>query len=338
MNTKFAYTKEVAQATSSIFDKLNSQYSEAYWKSMAPYIYKINRLKKEKNAIILAHNYQTPDIFYGVADIVGDSLKLAQEAAKTDAEIIIQCGVHFMAETSKILSPEKRVFIPDFDAGCSLAESINANDVKKLKEKYPNTPVVTYVNTSADVKAETDICCTSSNAVNIVKKLAEQGHKQVLLIPDEYLALNVAKECPEIKVITWERGHCEVHERFTPEDIKNIRKRNEDVVILAHPECPPEVVDECDFSGSTSQMQQYVEEKRPKKAALITECSMSDNIAAANPDLNLVTPCQLCPHMKKITLPKILKSLQEETGEVFVDKQIAIKAKKSVDAMLEMSK
>jgi len=334
---KLAYTEEVALSTAPVFEKLKNQYDESYLRSMAPYIHEINKLKKEKNAVILAHNYQTPDIFFGVADIVGDSLKLAQEATRADADIIIQCGVHFMAETSKILSPEKRVFIPDLTAGCSLAESITGADVRKLKKDNPGVPVVTYVNTTADVKAETDICCTSSNAEKIVRKLAEQGHKQVLLIPDKYLAQNIAELVPEVEVLTWDAGRCEVHERFTPDDIKNIREKNDNVIVMAHPECPPAVVNVCDFSGSTSQMQEYVEKNQPESIALITECSMSDNIAAVNLNVKMVAPCQLCPHMKKISLPKILKCLQDETGEIFVDSEIGKKAKISVDAMLNMS-
>lgn len=338
MGAKLVYNEEVEAATKDIHAKLEGQYNDTIWKALAPLIHEINRLKKEKNAVILAHNYQTPDIFFGVADIVGDSLKLAQEAAKSDADIIIQCGVHFMAETSKILCPEKKVLIPDMKAGCSLAESITGADVRMLKEKHPGVPVVTYVNTSADVKAETDVCCTSSNVVDIVKKLRDKGHKQILLIPDEYLALNVANEVTDVEILTWEKGHCEVHERFTPQDIKDLRSEHgPDLFVLAHPECPPDVIAEADYAGSTSQMQNYVVEHKPKKAAIITECSMSDNIAAANPELNLVRPCQLCPHMKLITLPKILKCLQEESGEVLVDLSIRDRAKKAVEAMLDLS-
>lgn len=338
MSAKLTYTPEVAAATADIYAKLKGQYNETIWKALAPLMVEINRLKKEKNAVILAHNYQTPDVFFGVADIVGDSLKLAQEAANSDADIIIQCGVHFMAETSKILCPEKKILIPDMKAGCSLADSITGADVRMLKEKHPGVPVVTYVNTSADVKAETDICCTSSNVVDIVKRLRDQGHGTILLIPDRYLAANVANEVPDVEILTWEKGSCEVHERFTPQDIKDMRaEHGDDLFVLAHPECPPEVVAEADYAGSTSQMQKYVIENKPKKAAIITECSMSDNIAAANPDLELIRPCQLCPHMKLITLPKILKCLQEESGEVLVDPAISAKAKHAVDAMLEMS-
>lgn len=333
MSTPLAYTDEVARATAPIYEKLKDQYREDYWKSLAPMIYEINRLKAEKNAVILAHNYQTPDIFYGIADIVGDSLKLAQEAAKTDADIIVQCGVHFMAETSKILCPEKTVIIPDMKAGCSLAESITAADVRLLREKYPNVPIVTYVNTSAEVKAESDICCTSGNAVKIIEALDAD---EILMIPDEYLAQYVQTKTKK-KILTW-KGHCEVHERFTPADIEKFRAQYPGVVVLAHPECPPEVIAASDYAGSTAQMVDFVEGKRPEKVVLITECSMSDNIAAANPDVELVRPCQLCPHMKRITLPKILKSLQEMGPTVEVDPEIAARAKKAVDRMLELSR
>ncbi len=329
------YTEQVAAATEPLYEKLSKHYKHDHWKALAPYIYEINRLKKEKNAVILAHNYMTPDVFYGVGDIVGDSLMLAQEAAKTDADLIIQCGVHFMAETSKILCPEKTVIIPDLLAGCSLSESITGEDVRGLKEKYPGIPVVTYVNTSADVKAESDVCCTSSNALKIVNALGAQGHDTVIMTPDKFLAQNVAAQT-DVKVIFWE-GTCMVHERFTPQDIKDIRKSYDDVVVLAHPECPPEVMAEADYAGSTSQMDNYIKEKQPKRAMLMTECSMSDNIAAANPNVEMIGTCQMCPHMKRITLPKILKALETEEPKVEVDPEIAERAKKAVLRMLEMS-
>lgn len=329
------YSPEVAEATAPIFAKLEKQYSEDHWKSLAPYIHEINRLKKEKNAVILAHNYMTPDIFYGVGDIVGDSLKLAQEAAKTDADMIIQCGVHFMAETSKILCPEKKIIIPDMLAGCSLAESITGEDVRQLKAKYPGIPVVTYVNTSADVKAESDVCCTSSNALKIVNELGKQGHDTVIMTPDKFLAGNVANET-NVKIIIWD-GTCEVHERFSGEDVKNLRKQHGDVVVLAHPECPSDVLAESDHSGSTAQMDDYIKTHKPKKAILMTECSMGHNIAAQNPETEMVGMCQMCPHMKRITLPKILKSLQTEGPEIEVDPEIAKRAKIAVERMLELS-
>lgn len=333
--SKLEYTPEVQATTQDLFDKLSDQYKESYWKTLAPYIHEINKIKVEKNAVILAHNYMTPDIFFGVSDIIGDSLKLAQEAANTSADIIIQCGVHFMAETSKILCPEKKVLLPDPRAGCSLAESITAEDVRALKAKHPGVPVVTYVNTSADVKAESDVCCTSSNALKIVEALGREGHDSVIMTPDKFLAQNVAAQT-KIKVLYWE-GTCVVHERFSAEDVKQIRQRHDNVVVLAHPECPPEVLQESDYAGSTSQMDNYIKEKQPERAVLMTECSMSDNVAAANPNVDMIGGCQLCPYMKMITLPKILKTLQSEEPEVYVDPEIGQRARKAVERMLELS-
>lgn len=337
---RLEYTEEIAKATAPIHAQLEHQYKQAHWETLAPYIYEINRLKKEKNAVILAHNYMTPDIFYGVGDVTGDSLMLAQEAAKSDADIIVQCGVHFMAETSKILCPEKTVLMPDMDAGCSLSESITGEDVRKLKEDYPGVPVVTYVNTSADVKAESDVCCTSSNALKIIKALEAQGHKRVIMAPDQFLAKNVANDMKaagsDIEIIIWE-GACMVHERFTPEDVRRVRSEHPDAFVLAHPECPPEVMAEADYSGSTAQMDTYIKENKPPKAVLMTECSMGSNLAAANPSVQMLGTCQMCPHMKRISLPKILKSLQTLQPEVIVDPEISKRAKEAVDKMLELS-
>jgi len=330
--TNLAFTEEVARATAPIHDKLADQYDERIWQTLAPYIHEINRLKKEKNAVILAHNYMTPDIFHGVADIVGDSLALAREAAKTDADIIVQCGVHFMAETSKVLCMDKKVLIPDMKAGCSLAEGISAADIKLLREKYPGVPIVTYVNTSAEVKAESDICCTSWNAVKIVNALDED---EVLMVPDQYLAAYTQTKTDK-KIYTWQ-GSCIVHERFTPEDIRTFREKYPGVTVLAHPECPSDVLQEADYTGSTQQMIDYVEGEKPSRVVLITECSMSDNVAAAHPEMELIRPCQLCPHMKRITLPKILTALQTEEPEVTVDPEIAARARIAVDKMLELS-
>ena len=330
-----AYTPEVARETAALYAKVARVVPEAEWPVFAPYVAEINRLKREKNAVILAHNYMTPEIFHCVADFVGDSLQLAREAAKTEAKIIIQGGVHFMAETSKILSPDKIVLIPDMRAGCSLAESITGADVRLLRQKYPGLPIVTYVNTSAEVKAESDICCTSSNAVAVVESIArERGVDTVLMIPDEFLAQNVAKQT-NVKIITW-KGHCEVHERFSAEDIRSFRAANPGVIVLAHPECPPEVVAEADFAGSTSGMIAYVGEKRPARVVLVTECSMSDNVAVEYPDVEFVRPCNLCPHMKRITLPKILHALRTMTEEVTVDPVVAERARASVEAMLRV--
>jgi quinolinate synthase len=330
---ELAFTPEVARATREAYAKVAHVIPEVEWAVHAPYVAEINRLKKEKNAVILAHNYMTPEIFYCVSDFRGDSLQLAHEAAKTDAQVIIQAGVHFMAETSKILSPEKMVLIPDTRAGCSLAASITGADIRLLKQKYPGLPVVSYVNTSADVKAESDVCCTSSNAVAVVEDIArEKGVDTVIMTPDEYLAQNVAKQTT-IKIITW-KGHCEVHERFTAEEIRHYRAANPGVVVLAHPECPPEVVAEADFSGSTSAMIGYVGNHRPKRVVMVTECSMSDNVAQQYPDVEFVRPCNLCPHMKRITLPQILHALETMTYEVLVDPVIAERAKAAVERML----
>jgi quinolinate synthase len=332
-----AYTPKVAAATASLYGKVAKVVPEVEWPVYAPYVEAINRLKREKNAVILAHNYMTPEIFHCVADFVGDSLALAREAAKTDAKVIVQAGVHFMAETSKILSPQKTVLIPDLRAGCSLAASITGADVRLLKEKYPGLPVVTYVNTSADVKAQSDVCCTSSNAKAVVEDIArERGTDTVIMIPDEYLAQNVARQTG-VKIITW-KGHCEVHERFSAADIRSYREGNPGVIVLAHPECPPEVIAEADFAGSTAAMISYVGDKRPKKVVMVTECSMSDNVAADYPDVEFVRPCNLCPHMKRITLPKILHSLETMTYEVTVDPAIAARAKAAVERMLAVGK
>jgi len=333
MTTELTYTPQVAAAAKSLYAKVAHVIPEIEWAAYAPTILEINRLKREKNAVILGHNYMTPEIFYGVSDFVGDSLALAREAARTDAKVIVQAGVHFMAETSKILCPDKTVLIPDMRAGCSLAASITGADVRLLRQKYPGLPVVTYVNTSADVKAESDVCCTSSNAVAVVEEIAREfGVDTVIMIPDKYLAQNVAN-LTGVKVITWE-GACEVHERFTAQEIRDYRKAHPGIVVLAHPECPPEVVAEADFAGSTSGLINYVAEHRPTRVVMITECSMSDNVAAEYPDVDFVRPCNLCPHMKRITLDKILHALQTMTTEVFVDPAIAVRAKKAIDRML----
>ena len=313
----------------SAYEKVARVIPEIEWPFHAPYVESINKLKKEKNVVILAHNYQTPEIYHCVADIVGDSLKLAKEAAKTTADTILMCGVYFMAETAKLMSPDKTVLIPDPRAGCSLAESITGKDVRLLKEKYPGVPVVTYVNTSAEVKAETDICCTSSNAVEIIESL---GVDRVMFLPDEYLAKNVAKET-KVKIISW-HGTCMVHEKFTAKEIREYRKDNPGITILAHPECPPEVIAEVDFTGSTSKMSNYVKEKQPSKVLMVTECSMSDNVSVENPDVEFVRPCNLCPHMKRITLPGILQSLMMNTYEVKIPNDIMKKAKRPIERMV----
>lgn len=333
MGVELAFTDAVARATDGLYAKVANVIPAAEWPVHAPLIAAINRLKREKNALILAHNYMTPEIFHCVGDFAGDSLALAREAARTDAKVIVQAGVHFMAETSKILSPEKTVLIPDMRAGCSLASSITGADVRLLKKKYPGLPVVTYVNTSADVKAESDICCTSGNAVKVVEEIARQfGTDTVIMIPDKYLARNVAAQTG-VKVITWE-GACEVHERFTAQEIREYRAAHPGIVVLAHPECPPEVVAEADFAGSTAAMIGYVGSHRPERVVLITECSMSDNVAADNPQTQFIKPCNLCPHMKRITLESILHSLETMTHEVVIDPVIAARAKTPIDRML----
>jgi quinolinate synthase len=283
--------------------------------------------------VILAHNYQTPEIYHGVADIAADSLALAVEAAKTSADIIVLCGVHFMAETAKLMSPEKKVLIPDMDAGCSLAASLTGEDVRLLKKKYPGVPVVSYVNTSADVKAETDVCCTSANAVKVVESLKTD---KVIFLPDQHLANYVAKQT-KVKIISW-KGSCIVHEQFSAKEIEDIRKANPGIKVIGHPECPSDVLDACDFAGSTGGMIDYVKKNQPKKVMLVTECSMSDNVQADNPNVEFIKPCNLCPYMKKINLQKILDCLENETNEIFIEEKMAKAARQSVQRMTEIGR
>ena len=324
------YSPAVAAATKPIYDKVKGVIPEVEWPFHAPLVDAINRLKQERNAVILAHNYQAPEIFHTVADIVGDSLLLARKAAETDADVIVLAGVHFMAETAKILSPEKIVLMPAMDAGCSLADSITAADVRLLRQRYPGVPIATYVNTSAAVKAESDVCITSGNAVEVINSLPGD---EVLCIPDEYLAKWVATKTTK-KVIAW-KGHCEVHERFTGEQLRAYRTQfRDDLTIIAHPECPPDVLAEADFVGSTAKMQDYVEGQQPRRVLLITECSMADNLAATNPAVEFVRPCNLCPHMRRITLSNILESLQTLGPQVQVDPAIATRARQAVERML----
>ena len=327
------FNTEVKKATNEIYRKISKTIPEIEWSTHAPYIYKINKLKKEKNAVILAHNYQTPEIYHGISDFSADSLALAIEAAKTKADMIIMCGVHFMAETAKLMSPEKKVFLPDMRAGCSLSSSINGEDVRNLKKKYPGVPVVSYVNTSADVKAETDVCCTSANAVKIVNSL---GVKKVIFLPDDYLAKYVATQT-DVEIISW-KGTCEVHEKFNDHEINEIRKNNPGIKVIAHPECPPDVISASDFTGSTSGMIKYVKEKQPKKVMMVTECSMSDNVAIENPDVEFVRPCNLCPHMKRISLKKIYDAIRFNQFQIEVDKDIIDRARLSIDRMLEIGR
>ena len=316
-----------------IYKKISSVVPEIEWKVHAPLIEKINKLKKDKNAVILAHNYQTPEIYYGVADISADSLALALEAAKTSANIIVLCGVHFMAETAKLMNPQKKVLLPDMNAGCSLASSITGEDVRMLKEKYPGIPVVSYVNTSAEVKAESDICCTSANAVKVVESL---GVDKVIFIPDYYLA-NYVQKNTKVKIISWQ-GTCIVHEKFSAKEVEDIRKENPNIKIIAHPECPPDVISASDFAGSTSSMVKYVKENQPKKVLLVTECSMSDNVQVENPNVQFIRPCNLCPHMKRISLNKIFDCLKNESNEIKISHNIAAMARKSVERMAEVGR
>ena len=326
-------TPEIKRATDPIFKKISKAIPEIEWSIHAPYIYKINKLKKDKNAVILAHNYQTPEIYHGVSDFSADSLALAIEAAKTKADIIIMCGVHFMAETAKLMSPEKKVLLPDMMAGCSLSSSITGEDVRELKKKNPGVPVVSYVNTSADVKAETDVCCTSANAVKIVNSL---NVKKVIFLPDDYLAKYVASQT-DVEIISW-KGTCEVHEKFNDIEINEIRKNNPGIKVIAHPECPPDVINASDFTGSTSGMIKYVKDNQPEKVMMVTECSMSDNVQVDNPNVQFIRPCNLCPHMKRITLPKILDCLENETNEIKMNTETIEKARKSVERMTEIGR
>jgi quinolinate synthase len=325
------WNAQVERETAHLYARVQAVVPSIEWPFFAPYVKAINDLKKERGAVILAHNYQTPEIYNCVADFVGDSLQLAVEATKTKAPIIVQAGVHFMAETSKILNPDKTVLIPDVRAGCSLASSITGDDIRLLRERFPGVPVVTYVNTSADVKAESDICCTSSNALHVVESL---GTDRVIFLPDEYLAKYVASQT-DVKIIAW-KGHCEVHERFTADELKRYREDDPNVQIIAHPECPPDVLAEADFTGSTAHMIDFVRTKRPRRVVMVTECSMADNVRVEVPDVEFVQPCNLCPHMKRITLPKILDSLLTMQDEVVVDPLVAAKARRAVERMIHL--
>ena len=326
-------TSEIRKATDPIYQKISKILPEIEWAVHAPYIHKINKLKKEKNAIILAHNYQTPEIYHGVADVAADSLALAIEASKTSADIIIMAGVHFMAETAKLMNPNKKILLPDMNAGCSLSTSITGDDVRLLKKTYPGVPVVSYVNTSAEVKAETDVCCTSANAIKVVESLKVD---KVIFLPDQYLAKYVQTNT-KVKIISW-NGTCVVHEKFTAKEINDIREANPGIKIIAHPECPPDVIQVSDFAGSTTGMAKYVKDNQPKKVMLVTECSMSDNVSAENPNVEFIKPCNLCPYMKKINLEKILDCLENETNEIFIDEKIAKAARRSVLRMTEIGR
>jgi len=323
------FTPEVERQTRPVFERIKHVMPDVEWPIHAPLIAAINDIKRSRNAVILAHNYQTPEVFYGVGDITGDSLALAQKGAEVDADVIVMCGVRFMAETAKILSPDKTVLLPDMEAGCSLAESITGADVRRLREQYPGVPVVTYVNAYADVRAEADICCTSGNAVKIVESLDSD---RVIFVPDGYLGRYVAEQT-DIEIILWE-GACEVHERFSAEELRRYRKDFPGIHIVAHPECPPDVLSEADFVGSTSGMIAHIGAERPKQVVMVTECSMSDNVAIEYPEVDFIRPCNLCPHMKRITLPKVLHSLQTLTPQIEVDDETAERARRSLERML----
>ena len=326
-------TPQVAKATAPIWERVQHVIPAVEWAVHAPLIAEINELKRSRNAVILAHNYQTPEIFYGVADFRGDSLALAQQGAKTDADVIVLCGVRFMAETAKIMSPEKTVLLPDMEAGCSLAASITGADVRRLKAQHPGVPVVCYVNAYADVRAEADICCTSANAVKVVESL---GVDRVIFIPDGYLGRYVASKT-KVEIILWQ-GACEVHERFTATELREYRRSQPGIHIMAHPECTPEVLREADFVGSTSGMIRHIADARPRQVVLVTECSMSDNVAVEFPDVDFVRPCNLCPHMKRITLPKILRCLQTMSPVVDVPPETAARARRSMERMLAIGR
>jgi quinolinate synthase len=328
-----APSTEVAAELQDIYDRMDRVVSPADWAIYAPYVKEINQLKKERNAVILGHNYMTPEIFHGVSDFVGDSLQLAMKATEVEADIIVQAGVHFMAETSKILSPEKMVLMPDMAAGCSLAESITAAGIDEMRAKYPGAPVVSYVNTTAEVKAASDICCTSANAVQIVDAMESDT---VIMTPDQFLAQNVANQSKK-KVVFWP-GSCIVHELYTAEDLRAYRELDPEVKIIAHPECTPEVVAEADFTGSTSGIINWVHDNKPAKAMLVTECSMASNISDELPEVEFAKPCNMCPYMKKITLEKILFSLHTLEGQVEVDADVAAKARLSVERMIDLSR
>src|SRR6202790_110705 len=324
-------SSEVLARTAPLYERVRRVIPPSEWPAFAGDVDAILALKRRRNAVVLAHNYQTPEIFHCVADVVGDSLALARKAMTAEADVIVLAGVHFMAETAKLLNPDKTVLIPDLAAGCSLADSITPEDVRLMRLRYPGVPIVTYVNTSAAVKAESDICCTSGNAKAIIESL---GVDRVIMLPDEYLAKNIAAET-KVKVIAW-TGHCEVHERFSAEEVRQLRENHPGIVVLAHPECPPEVLAEADFSGSTAAISTYVANQRPPRVVLLTECSMSDNIAIQYPDLEFIRPCNLCPHMKRITLGNIRHALETMIHEVTVAPEIAGPARRSVERMLEI--
>ncbi|MEO8445286.1 MAG: quinolinate synthase NadA [Gammaproteobacteria bacterium] len=328
-----AFTPEIERETKALYEKVRHVIPDVEWPVHAPLISAINHLKRERQAVLLVHNYMTPEIFHGVADFSGDSLGLAQFGARTHASTIVMCGVHFMAETAKILSPAKTVLLPDLKAGCSLASSITAADVRALRKRHPGVPVVTYVNTSADVKAESDICCTSANAVQVVESL---GTPEVIFIPDQFLGKYVAG-LTGVRLILWE-GACEVHERFSGPELREFRSMHPGIHVMAHPECPPDVLAEADYVGSTSAMIDHVGRIRPRQVAMITECSMAGNVAVEFPEVEFIQPCNLCPHMQRITLPKILRALQTMQPVIDVPEDVADRARQALERMLAVGR
>lgn len=326
-----APTTAVALAASKA--RLASYLHPAEWALIAEDIAAIHDLKRDRRALVLAHNYQTPDIFHGVADVVGDSLALARAAERFSVDVLVVAGVHFMAETAKLLNPDRRVLTPDQEAGCSLAASIGPDDVVALKARYPGLPVVAYVNTSAAVKALADYCCTSANAARVVEAAARDfGSEAVIMLPDRFLAANTARET-RIKIIPW-AGACEVHERFGPAELTELRERFPGITLLAHPECPEPVVAAADFAGSTAAMAAFLDKHHPSRVALITECGMSDNLAAAHPETEFIRTCNLCPHMKRITLGKIRRALETLSPEVKLDPALITAASRPLQRML----
>ncbi|MCZ4259933.1 quinolinate synthase NadA [Limimaricola sp. G21655-S1] len=324
---------EAAERQADLYARMDKVLSPVDWAMHAPYVEAINKLKRERDAVILAHNYMTPEIYHGIADVVGDSLQLAIEATKVEAQVIVQCGVHFMAETSKILNPAKTVLMPDMEAGCSLAESITAEGIAEMRRRYPGAPVVSYVNTTAEVKAASDICCTSANALQIVEAMESDT---VIMTPDQHLARNVAKASSK-RIVRWE-GSCIVHEQYTAEEMRAYRAADPEVKIIAHPECTTEVTAEADFTGSTSGIIDWIDRERPKKALLVTECSMASNITDAFPDVAFQKPCNMCPYMKMISLEKVLWSLHTLSPEVVVPEEVAVPARRAVERMIELSR
>jgi quinolinate synthase len=353
MNT-LTYPDTVAAMVDRLRERLEGVVPEFELRAKAEIAVEVNRLKREKNALILGHNYMEPVLFHSVPDVTGDSLYLSRVAAQADADVIVFCGVRFMAETAQILNPGRLVLLPSAKGGCSLAESITAQDVRALRERYPGVPVVTYVNTYADVKAESDYCVTSSNAEEMVRKLRAKGHERIIFLPDEYLAGNVAREVGLELIVPGKNGdgdgvdrvaqaivgwggRCEVHEKFTVQDIDDVRRQFPDVVVLAHPECSPEVVAASDFSGSTTAMIRYVENMTTGRYLLLTECSMGDNIAARNPHREMLRLCSVrCPHMNEITLEDTLESLRRERYRIEVPEPVRSRARVALDRMLEV--